>query len=401
MPPSSRCKISFFVYNLSDNPIVRAAPFVQAVSGKYDVEVLGFLMDGTEVHRPYQDLCTFKTLRASAEATDLFPKIPQLASMATGDIIYAFKPLMPSFAPALYAAWICKRRPLFLDIEDDDWQAAGDNWLEFIWKDLLKGWRLGTSWKYTAMLQAFTTWVNGKTVISRKLQRRYGGTILRNGPNEDLFDPSRFEGKTSALRKKWNLPESKNLALFAGMPGKHKGRDVLCSALSKPECKEWDLVIAGPAEDVIIRDIKNKLKERCHVLGYQPYDDIPELLAVADAVPIPQKSVSYAESQVPTKLLDAMAMAKPVVASRVGDLPDILGDGSRGWVIEPESPEALAAALAKVISDPKGARQRGRAGRDWFLHNASSSAILSTLDDMFTNTARGGKTPPSLWNTSP
>ena len=49
-----------------------------------------------------------------------------------------------------------------------------------------------------------------------------------------------------------------------------------------------------------------------------------DLTACADALPVPQKRLPFTDSQVPAKMLEGMAMAKPVVATRVGDLPERL-----------------------------------------------------------------------------
>ncbi len=110
--------------------------------------------------------------------------------------------------------------------------------------------------------------------------------------------------------------------------------------------------------------------------------DQPALLAAATAVPIPQLRTPFAEAQVPAKLLDALAMQVPVAASRVGDLPEILGDGTdapRGWLYEPGDARGLAAALQAIAGDPADRARRTKAARDWFLQNASASATRGRL----------------------
>ncbi|MBI3472506.1 MAG: glycosyltransferase family 4 protein [Candidatus Solibacter usitatus] len=106
------------------------------------------------------------------------------------------------------------------------------------------------------------------------------------------------------------------------------------------------------------------------------------MLAAADAVPVPQRAMPFAESQLPAKLLDAMSMAKPIVASRVGDLTDILGHGDRGWLVEPGSPGEVARALAEIEASPREAARRGANARQWFLAEASASTIRQRLHTM-------------------
>jgi glycosyltransferase involved in cell wall biosynthesis len=104
-----------------------------------------------------------------------------------------------------------------------------------------------------------------------------------------------------------------------------------------------------------------------------------ETLAAVDAVPVPQRQTTFAESQIPAKVLDAMAMGRPVVASRVGDLPEILDGGTRGWIMEPDDALSLAHALAEIAAHPAEASRRGLLGREWFLREASAATIHARL----------------------
>jgi glycosyltransferase involved in cell wall biosynthesis len=62
-------------------------------------------------------------------------------------------------------------------------------------------------------------------------------------------------------------------------------------------------------------------------------------------------------------LLEAMLAAKPVVATRVSSIPEIVVDGETGTLIEPDDPDALAAAVAALLDDPAGAATYGARGR--------------------------------------
>src|SRR4051812_24292241 len=96
-------KISFFVHDLAANPIVRAAALAAAASRDAEVEVIGFLHSGDDVYEPYRDQFTYKTLRVHLETGRALRALPQLAAMATGDILYACKPLITTLGPALWA----------------------------------------------------------------------------------------------------------------------------------------------------------------------------------------------------------------------------------------------------------------------------------------------------------
>ena len=376
----TRRRISFFVHDLAANPIVRAASLAQAVARHHDVEVLGFLQSGPDVYEPYRDLFPYLTTRVARDVPAVLRAMPVLAARATGDIIYACKPLATSFGPALYAARRLRRRPLLLDVEDDEWVTQYGEWPEFLWGDVVKGWRHATAWKYTRALHALVGCADGVTVSTRRLQQRYGGVIVRHGPPGDLFDPHHAGlPDRAACRRQWNLPHDAPLALFAGLPQPHKGFSTLIDALGRHEAAAWHLVLAGPIDHPDFVEAARVLGARCHVIGPQAHPLMPRLLMAVDAVPVPQLDMPFAQSQLPAKVLEAMAMARAVIATRVGDLPETLGEGGRGWLIPPGDAAALAAALADIAQRPDEVAARGRAARAWFLEYASEAVTAARM----------------------
>jgi len=402
--------ISLFVHDLGNNPIGRAIPISKALQkAGYETEILGFLIDGDEkVYEPYKNEVNPKIIETSTKTIEMFLNIRQLALSAEGDIVYAFKPLMTTLAPAYYAARIDKHRPILLDVEDEDIYAKlptdGNNKKKsknksyksrafsgakkimsskHKWKRILTGWLEGNSGNYTRLLQIVRNNVDDVTVVSSALKKRYGGKILRHGPDERIFNPNREFGEGNVLKDKWNVPENKYLAMFIGTPRSHKGLKVLAEALSKPCCSNWEFVHVGPVKSKYVQ-MFDHADTAGHFLGPQVYEDAPELLSLADAVPIPQRDSLNARAQVPAKLMDAMAMAKPIVASRVGDIPQILGEGERGWIVEPEKPEALAKALEDISTHQRKAEEKSRRARKWYKRNASTDALSGKLKKIIT-----------------
>jgi glycosyltransferase involved in cell wall biosynthesis len=64
-----------------------------------------------------------------------------------------------------------------------------------------------------------------------------------------------------------------------------------------------------------------------------------------------------------TSVLDAMALGKPVVATRAGGIPEVVHDGVTGLLVPPRDPVALARAMRKLLRHPEQAKQCGEAGR--------------------------------------
>jgi glycosyltransferase involved in cell wall biosynthesis len=374
----TRARLSFFVHDLAANPVARAAPLALALAAEHEVELLGFLISGDQVYAPYRDRLPTVAVPCDRRTDRILAAIPKLAARARGDLVYACKPLLPSLGPALWASGAGRTRPLFLDAEDDEWIPFGSSLSSFVWRDLVKGWKHATAWKYTRALHPLTRVAQEVTVASRALQRRYGGTLVLHGPDESVFDPSRSELDGARCREKFRLPRDAPLALFSGVPQPHKGWDVLLDALASDGAREFHLVLAGPPGHPDFARAKERLGARCHPLGLLPNSEMPSLLAASDVVPLPQLDHVYSRSQVSAKGLEAMAMARAVIASRVGDLPEILGD-DRGWLCDPGSAPSLARAFSAVAHDPDERVRRGTRARRWFLDNASASAIRARL----------------------
>src|SRR5262249_20178950 len=81
-----------------------------------------------------------------------------------------------------------------------------------------------------------------------------------------------------------------------------------------------------------------------------PFDDVPRYLVAADVVAVPQRETTDTVGQVPAKLFDAMALARPIVSTAVSMIPEIL-DGC-GLVVEPGNVPALAGAIKRLLDNP-------------------------------------------------
>jgi glycosyltransferase involved in cell wall biosynthesis len=97
--------------------------------------------------------------------------------------------------------------------------------------------------------------------------------------------------------------------------------------------------------------------ERVHVLG--PRKDVPALMHAIDVFAMPSIWEGFG-----LVLLEAMAAGRPVVASRVATIPEVVADGETGVLVPAGDPLALAEALARLADQPTLARQYGEAGRE-------------------------------------
>jgi glycosyltransferase involved in cell wall biosynthesis len=95
----------------------------------------------------------------------------------------------------------------------------------------------------------------------------------------------------------------------------------------------------------------------------------------------------------PVALIEALAAARPVVATDVGGTPDLLGRGAHGRLVPPGEPEALARAILETLDQPEPARLRACEGREHVMATHSSERLLRDMDALYRELlARGGAT---------
>ncbi|MDO8607436.1 MAG: glycosyltransferase family 4 protein [Phaeospirillum sp.] len=156
------------------------------------------------------------------------------------------------------------------------------------------------------------------------------------------------------LRAELSLPADGYVWVCVGMIRPDKGQDHLIEALAllaargltphlvivgsaTAECADYE---AGLHALVTARGLAGRVS----FTGYR--DDVSELMQMGDAVVIP----SLTEAQ-PRVAVQAFAVGKPVVASAVGGVPEIVFDGETGWLVPPARPAQLAEAMAKVMTE--------------------------------------------------
>jgi glycosyltransferase involved in cell wall biosynthesis len=135
--------------------------------------------------------------------------------------------------------------------------------------------------------------------------------------------------------------------------------------------REALLLVVGADDTSYSRKLGELPWVRLH--GMIPLQELPGPLEAADVVIIPQRSGPVTRVQMPSKLFDAMAMARPIVATRVSDMGLVLGEG-RGVTVPPGSVGALSRALERILESPALGRSMGERAREWCVAHASLRA---------------------------
>jgi glycosyltransferase involved in cell wall biosynthesis len=171
--------------------------------------------------------------------------------------------------------------------------------------------------------------------------------------------------------------------LFAGRLSPEKGIEELVEAT-----RGMNLVVAG---DGPLRD------RVTGALGFVPHDELERLYDRAAIVVLP----SYREG-LPLCVIEAMAHGRPVVATKVGGIPELVEDGVTGFLVEPGDAAALRCALQRLLDDPMLRRRMGREGRRRILGRCSLEAVTDATLDAYRQAAlpagRAQTIIPSLQN---
>ena len=173
------------------------------------------------------------------------------------------------------------------------------------------------------------------------------------------------------VREKLGIPLDSKVLIFVGNLLKSKGIDELMSAfilLSKKHTNLHLLIIGNGPEYQYIKDqaLKNGLQDKIHLAGAQPHNKIPDFLSAGDIFVLP----SYNEG-LPNAVLEAMACSRPVVATKVGGIPEAVRDGETGFLVNIKDANVLIKSIDKLLSNEKLCTEMGLSGRKIIEENFS------------------------------
>jgi len=226
--------------------------------------------------------------------------------------------------------------------------------------------RAGDAARYRRLYQAADALVVHTRVSAAALVDSFGVareriTVAPHGPLLEEEPRLTLEEARSRL----GLPRMAPLVLFAGLIEPYKGLGDLIDAfarvvMTKPDAR---LVVAGrPNESFAAyhRLLEQRgLVGRTHLdLRYLRQAELAAYLCAADVVALPYREVTASGM-----LMAAWRFARPVVATSIGDLAEVVEDGVSGQLVPPSDPRALAGALTRLLAEPMLANRVGEAGR--------------------------------------
>jgi glycosyltransferase involved in cell wall biosynthesis len=356
-------KITILSHNLTSNAAMRAHRLGLAALHFAEVTMLGPVK-----HRGTWGALPQEPWIKPVESKHL-PKFYQvaldLASANQSDILIAVKPYLASYGFALFAAE-CRKIPVILDLDDLD--VALTPKTERTLEQNLEDLRDPASTIYLRILSKATAAASAITVASTRLQARFGGTLVPHGCPVEQFNPASVDREKARKHFGFSGP----VVVFPGTRRTHKGLKPLAKAVATiPGAR---LAVLCRPEDFSQPEWKDFPLIRIPVI---PYAELPELLAAADVVAIPQLDTEAATHQMPMKVYDAMAMGRPIVATNVSDLPQVLEGCAR--LVPPGDVCTLADAICDLLKNPIAAHALGQRARKRCLENYTMRHVADSL----------------------
>jgi glycosyltransferase involved in cell wall biosynthesis len=210
--------------------------------------------------------------------------------------------------------------------------------------------------------------------------------VIPNGIDLERFSPA---GRRAETRKELQIPAGARVALTVGHLTHIKGVDVLIEAAARlgTDLPQTIFLVVGSGNRLgdLQRSIElHQLGSRFRLLGER--SDVPELLEAADLFVLPSRS----EGQ-PNSLLEAMATGLPVVATRVGGVPELCADGREGLLVPPDDAAALGGALGAILTSPDLARRLGRAARERAERDFSVTTMVRRYEQLYETVVTGAR----------
>jgi len=168
----------------------------------------------------------------------------------------------------------------------------------------------------------------------------------------------------TAIRQRLRIPVGSVVLAFVGNLRKEKGVDELMVAfrtLVKSGMDELQIVFVGTGvrqKELMVAAENSGVGDKAHFVGRVPHKEIPTWLSASDIVVLP----SWREG-LPNVIVEAMACERPVVATRVGGIPEVVEDGISGVLVDRSDVCALTEAIGGLITDATKRRAMGHAGR--------------------------------------
>ena len=239
-------------------------------------------------------------------------------------------------------------------------------------------------------LRRLTPLMDRLIVVSKAIEQKIreegrDGTpvsLIYNGVDLERYN---HQQPCCTLHEDYEIPESSPIVGVVARLEAEKGHRTLLDAWPTVQAvhpEAWLLVVGeGSERDALEAQAAGLgISERVVFAGRR--EDVPAVTAALDVSVLP----SYREAQ-GLSVLEAMALSRPVVASRVGGIPEMIEDGVSGLLVPPNDPEALAGAINRLLSDHPLADMLARRGHDVVHERFCVELMVGAVESLYDEAA--------------
>lgn len=213
-----------------------------------------------------------------------------------------------------------------------------------------------------------------KIIKAEKIAVIPSGMDIKSFHKFELLDKER-------KRQEWGFRNTDSCVVLASRLAHVKGSDIGVEIAKRVYEKRKDIVFvfvgSGPMEEELKQKVQeNELIDTVRFLGWR--DDVLEIIACADLLLQPSRNEAVGRS-----LLEAQLLGTPVVASRVGGIPEIVHDGHTGLLFKREDVQDAIEAIERLVDDRKYALNLAANAKQWVKENFSAEDMIRKIKDLY------------------
>jgi glycosyltransferase involved in cell wall biosynthesis len=313
--------------------------------------------------KAYERVLNYASFCLSSAITGLFVSQPEIVIGSS-----------PQLLVALSGWWIahCKRVPFIFEVRD-------------LWPESLAAVGMGgvNSWMYRLLIKVarFLYRRSSHIVVVTPAFKNYliqkwkipaeKISVVGNGVETDLFS---LRNADPSLRRALRL-EGKFVVSYIGTMGMAHGLESVLEAAtilqySSPEV-QFLLVGEGADKDRIVESARSRNLTNVSFIEQQPRDRIPAYICASDACLVLLKKAELFKTVIPTKMLEFMSCARPIILGVDGQARKIMDEAQAGLFVEPENTANLVQAITDLVANSTRRESLGRNGRKHILENFS------------------------------
>jgi glycosyltransferase involved in cell wall biosynthesis len=316
--------------------------------------------------RAYERMLNYSSFCASAASTGLFLTRP--------DVVIATS---PQLLVGLSGWWLArsKRVPFVFEVRDlwpESLAAVGmgeDNSLLHRSLARIAGFLYRHADRIVVVTPAFEDYLVKHWRVPREKI-----SVIENGVETQLFAPEPSSGKAAVLRKEL-ASDGKFVVSYIGTMGMAHGLETIITTASQLRDTNPEIIFLmlgeGAEKERIAALARDRGLNNLRFVDQQPREKIPAYICASDVCLVLLKKTDLFKTVIPTKMLEFMSCARPVILGVDGQARAILEEARGGLVIEPENSDALADAIRYLATNREAARTLGKNGREYVVRKFS------------------------------